>query len=250
MIKLIDFRKLLVLNCCLFLLLEAHCQIIVNEDDSSDSLSLIDDLSNRVSETEAYFGVFSGHSDRILGVNEGLFAGEIGERANEEPVVVASIYVGLRSTIYKNLSLDIGAGFTKNGERYSLNEADSLYEYQNTYRHLSFPIQLALSSGKKEGVLFTAGITPKAFISKRTDLKYTDENGIEQEEKIIKREGFEFFLFDVTSSLGWRFQFDDSYGIYILGRGMYQLTNNYDKQSPLTRNPWAVGIHLGFQFYL
>ena len=249
MIKLIDFRKIVLLNCCLFLITAFNAQIVVN-DDNSDSLNLADEIIDIVTESEAYFGVFAGHTDRVLGVNEGLFAGEVGERVEEEPILVSSVFIGMRSKIYKNLSLDIGAGYTRNGERFSINEPDSLYEYQNTYRHISFPIQLALSTGEKDGFLVTAGIAPKAFISKRTDLKYRDENGFEQEEKIIKRDGFEFFLFDVTSSLGWRFQFDDSYGIYILGRGMYQITNNYDKQSPLTRNPWAVGIHLGFQFYL
>lgn len=250
MIKLIDFSKLVVLNCCLFLIPTAYSQIIVNDEDDSDTSSVVDEFSDVVSESEVYFGVYAGHTDRVLTVNEGLFAGNIEEREGEEPVTLTSFFLGMRSEVSKKLSLDIGIGFTRNGERFSLNEADSLYEYENTYRHLAFPIQLAYTSGEKSGLFVSGGIIPKAFLSQKQDLKYRDAEGSLQEEEIIEKEGFESFYFDMTAAAGWRFEFSDAYGLYLLGRSTYQLTNNYNKQAPFVRNPWTVGIHVGFQVYL
>lgn len=252
MIKLIDFKDIILLFSCIFSVFILNAQIVANDnnDNQGDTLGVIDKKTLNTSDSEVYFGVFTGRTDRVLKVNEGLFAGDINTRNGEESVIMSSFFIGFRSLIAKRMSLDIGFGFTRNGEVFSIDEPDSLLEYENTYRHLAFPLQLAYTSGEKDGPLLSIGVVPKAFLSKKIDLRFRDANESIREEEIIEKDGLESFYIDLTAAAGWRLKLSDSYGIYVLGRGMYQLTNNYDKQSPFIRNPWAIGIHFGIQVYI
>ncbi len=203
-------------------------------------------------ELEVYAGFTPAFTYRTLRENEGLFGEPIDYRADEVGDWVTSFEAGIRSAIADHILLELGMGYMRNRERYSFQSEnqDSIFRYSNTYRHLSFPIRLAFQHGDELSFYGGIGLMPKAFISRERKVTTLDINNQENEEVFIEREGFNLFVIDAMASAGTRIAFNENYGIFAIAEGRYQLTNNYDEQSPFIRNPYAIGFRLGVQVYL
>lgn len=218
------------------------------ENASNDTVSRIYQSLNEG--TEFFIGASPMWTYRTLEVNEGLFAKPIGEKANEEAQVVWSYYMGIRHQIQDHFLVNFGFGLSRNREFYSFETSDSLFEYTNTYRHIAIPAQIGFTIGKELNFFLTAGVSGKAFLSRRTDLRTREQGSLVREEEIITNQGFNLMLLDIATATGIRFELDENYGIYFLFEANRQLTNNFDKQAPHIRKAIGVGAHFGLHFYL
>jgi hypothetical protein len=200
--------------------------------------------------TQIYISASPMYTFRTLRTNEGLFGQELGERANEVGAWVWNYGLGIRSPLNNHFTLEIGTMLSRNRETYRFEESDSMYAYQNTYRHVAVPIQLAYTTGNELSIYCAVGFMPKAFISQRQDINYKAPQGFEQQESEILRNGYNLFLVDAIMSLGLRFETAQNFGLFLMAEGMYQLNNNYTRQGPFVRNAFGVGLSFGMHFYM
>ncbi|MCC5924610.1 MAG: hypothetical protein JJT77_12565 [Crocinitomicaceae bacterium] len=200
--------------------------------------------------TEFFIGASPMWTYRTLEVNEGLFAKPLGEKTNEEAQVVWSYFIGVRHEIQKRFLVNFGFGLSRNREFYSFETSDSLYEYTNTYRHISFPAQIGFTIGDELNFFITGGVAGKAFLSRRTDLRTREQGSLVRQEEIVTNQGFNLMLLDLIAATGIRFELDENYGIYFLLEAKRQLTNNFDHQAPHIRKAFGAGLHFGLHFYL
>jgi hypothetical protein len=229
-----------------------HAQIITNSEVETTEKEEVIERPERTapSSTEFYLGISPMYTFRTLESNEGLPGEPIGDRVNEFGSWVSSYGIGLRSGISKHLVLDFGFGLSRNRESYSIDEPDSLFQYTSTYRHISIPIQIGYTYGKEISFFTSIGVMPKAFLSQRKDILFRDEAGFEVEEKEIIKDEYQQFLVDAIGRVGLRFQANNNYGLYIMGEGFYQLTNNYTNQGPFIRKAYGIGLSVGLHVYL
>jgi hypothetical protein len=230
---------------CFFLPFKLISQVVENNLDEQE-------LENTsYSDDEVYFSIEPAYSYRLVEVNPKFLTGNVEALENEESVVLTSFTLGLRKNVSDNLIFDIGFGYSRNGESYNYESTDSLYEYSNTYRHLSFPVKLAFSSGEKLSWYFGVGLTPKAFLSLKSDLRYSNAfSSFVQEEEIVTRDGYNLFVVDASASIGVRFPLGDNAGLHLFTIGDYQLNNTYDSMSTIIRKAYRIGGAIGFYFKL
>lgn len=252
-VNLTDFKRSFITFLICFTTVTLDAQIITDtapKEDKSKKANTPPQKNETPSSTEIYAGISPMYTFRTLATNEGLFGEPIGDRANEFGEWVSSYGIGLRSGLSTHFVLDIGVSSSRNRESFSINEPDSLNQYSNTYRHIAVPIQLGYTVGNEVAFYASVGLQPKAFLSQRTDILYKDPAGFEVEEKEIVRDGYNQFLIDAIGRVGLRFQANDNYGLYLMGEGFYQLTNNYSDQGPFIRRAFGVGLSVGIHVYL
>lgn len=220
-------------------------QVVESNVDNQDRENI------EYSDDEIYFSIEPAYSYRLVDVNPKFLTGNVDALENEESVVLTSFTLGLRKNVSDNLVFDIGFGFSRNGETFSYGSSDSLYEYSNTYRHLSFPVKFAFSIGDKLSWYFGVGLTPKAFLSLKKDLRYsTAFSSFVQEEEIVTRDGYNLFVVDASASIGVRVPLGDNAGLHLFTIGDYQLNNTYDSMSTIIRKAYRIGGAIGFYFKL
>jgi len=239
------FKKLI--KTFTFLFVGSHLLAQVIESDSIES----DDLMFNYSNDEIYFSIEPAYSYREVMNNPKFITGNAEELEGEESVTMTSFTLGLRKSINKNLYIDIGVGFSRNGEFYNFETADSLFEYKNTYRHIAFPFHFAYSTGENVSFYAGLGIRPQAFLSIKRDLRYTTTiSSFEQEEEIITREGYNLFILDASFTMGVKIPLGDNAGLHLLSIGNYQLNNTYDSMSNIIRRAYRIGGAVGVYFKL
>lgn len=199
---------------------------------------------------ELYFAASPSYTFRTLEPNDNIFGKELGQREFEEAAWTTSFAAGVRSQINKNVLFELGVGFSSNRETFDFAETDSVYRYTNTYRHISFPIRIAYTYGEDVSFYGGIGVMPKAFLSLKSEVTTLDVNNNETTEDLIIKEKFNFFVIDAMATIGTRIKLNPHYGIFAMVEGRRQLTNNYNKQGPFIRKPYALGFNLGIQVYL
>lgn len=221
---------------------------ICQEDVIDDTLK--NTFKSKNEGTEIFIGALPMWTYRTLEVNEGLFGKPLEEKVNEEAQIVWSYYTGLRHEITSHFLVNFGFGLSRNRESYAFETSDSLYAYTNTYRHIAIPAQIGFTTKGEFNFFFTAGVSGKAFLSRRTDLQTREQGSLVQEAEFITNQGFNLMLLDAVASSGFRFELDETYGIYLLLEASRQLTNNYNNQAPHIRKAFGAGVHFGLHFYL
>jgi|GEM_PF-231308 len=251
-VNLTEFKVSIALVVICILFNSLHAQIITETPPQKNEKDKKDMGPEKIapSDTDIYFGVSPMYTFRTLVTNEGLFGEEVGDREQEFGSWVSSYGIGLRSGISKHFLLDFGFGVSRNREAFSINEPDSLFEYTSTYRQIAIPIQLGYTYGEEISFFMSLGLMPKAFLSQRKDILFRDQSGFEVEETEIIKNGYEQFLVDAIGRVGFRFQTSNKLGIYLMGEGFYQLSNNYTDQGPYIRRPFGIGLSMGFHIYL
>ena len=217
-------------------------QIVTSNNQNNSAL-----ISNQ---NELYFFGSSRFTNRRLLENEGLFGEEIGIRVQEEGKWKSSYGIGLRTQLMPRFVLDMGFAYDKNAEFFSFSEADSLYEYTSSYRHIAVPFQVGFKIGKTVSFVYTMGIQPKAFISQKQEIRFLDQDGFEVTEKVIIKDGYNQFLLDLIVRTGCVFKISPKTGAFLMTEGFYQFTNNYTIQGPYKRFPFGIGVSAGISFFL
>lgn len=198
---------------------------------------------------EFYIGILPKYSYREMAVNEDFVSGSIEEFEGEEGKVISNFMIGVRTPVLQEFLVDLGIGFFRNRDFYRFEDTDTLYQYTNTYRHISFPVKFSLNLGNKVSFLAGVGITPKAFMGLKSEITYRDSfSSFEQEEEVVTREGFNLFVLDASANLGVRVELNENFGFHFLVEGDYQLNNSYDKMSTIIRNAYTIGGNLGLTF--
>jgi hypothetical protein len=244
-------RKILLLPI-LLIAFNSGAQIITDdskpekEEETSEEVK----VPKKKSGFELYFGASPSYTFRTLETNDNIFGQELGQREFEEAAWTTSFAAGIRNQINKNFIFELGVGYSSNRETFDFTEADSVYRYINTYRHISFPIRVAYTFGDDISFYGGIGVMPKAFLSLKREVTTLDLNGDESTEDIIVKEKYNFFVIDALATIGTRIKLNPNYGIFAMLEGRRQLTNNYDDQGPYIRKPYALGFNLGFQIYL
>lgn len=244
-------RKILLLPI-LLITFNSFSQIISDDSKSAEKTEPISEIKEKIEKSgfELYFGASPSYTYRTLAPNDNLFGQELGQRANENPSWTTSFAAGVRSQIHKNFIFELGVGYSSNRETYDFTQPDSVYRYENTYRHISFPIRIAYTYGEDISFYGGIGVIPKAFLSLKREVTTLDINGDESTEDIIVKDKYNFFLIDAVATLGTRVKLNPNYGIFAMVEGRRQLTNNYNEQGPYIRKPFALGFNLGIQIYL
>ncbi|MDX1652023.1 MAG: hypothetical protein R3277_06000 [Brumimicrobium sp.] len=199
---------------------------------------------------EIYFGISPAYTYRTLEEREGIFGKDPAYRTAETGEWVSSFSGGIRNELNKHLFFEVGVGYFRNRVSYDFKEPDSVFSYIHTYRHIAFPVRIAYTYGKDVSLYGALGVIPKAFIGMKEELTTLDISNKETTEERIFREGYNLILLDAVASLGTRIKFNRNYGIFALIEARTQLTDNFDKQSPFVRRPYALGFNVGFQIYL
>ena len=231
--------------------LYGKAQIITNDETTTEEdVELIQKEPKVKTGTEIYFGVSPAYTYRTLEINEGIFAKPLGYREDEVGEWTTGFNAGVRTKLTDFFKLEIGVGYSSNKESYDFVSADSVFRYENTYRHISFPIRLAYSYGNEVSFYGGIGIVPKAFLSMKNETTTLDINGNENTEKTIEQDKFNFFMVDAVVSVGTQIKLSQHYGIYAMLEGRRQLTNNFTTQAAYVRKPFALGFNIGIEVYL
>lgn len=228
-----------------------NAQIVSNETKEEETQIVKKEKPTKPKQgTEIYFGVSPAYTFRTLEVNEGLFAKSIGHRADESGEWTAGFNLGARTKIHDFLKLEIGVGYASNKESFDYTKTDSVYRYNNTYRHISFPIRIAYTFGEDISFYGGLGIIPKAFLSMKHEETVLDPFGKEQTSTTTERDKFNMFLIDAVATLGTQVKLNKHYGLVLMVEGRRQLTNNFNAQSPYIRKAFALGFNIGVEVYL
>lgn len=222
------------------------CQVVDTRGESDKNNPNVSYLKDN---NEFYIGVLPKYSYREMAINEDFVSGSIEEFEAEEGKVISNFMVGLRTPVLQEFLVDLGIGFFRNRDFYRFEDTDTLYQYTNTYRHISFPVKFSLNLGNKVSFLAGVGVTPKAFMGLKSEITFRDSStSFEQEEEVITREGFNLFVVDASANLGVRVELNENIGFHFLVEGDYQLNNSYDKMSTIIRNAYTIGGNIGLIF--
>ncbi|PKR80419.1 hypothetical protein CW751_10135 [Brumimicrobium salinarum] len=200
--------------------------------------------------TELYFGVNPAFTYRTLEQNEGIFGKPLGYRESEIGKWTTGFNAGVRTKLSKHIKLAIGIGYSSNRVHYDYTQKDSIFRYTNTYRHISFPINVAYSYGEDISFYGGIGIIPKAFLSMKNETTTLDDFDNEETQENIIRDPYQFFLIDVAAQIGTQIKFSPHYGVFFMVEGRRQLNNNFSKQGDFIRKPFAIGFNVGIEVYL
>lgn len=254
--KLNFMKKYLILLLSL-LSFYSHSQIISSENHTKDKKEREKkEKKARIKEDrpksgiELFAGISPAYTNRILTENTNVFGKPLGERAEEKGAWTVGYHIGARAPLAKNLKLEIGAGYSANRETFDYEAKDSIYRYKNTYQHIEIPIRLAYSYGDQVAFYGAIGVIPKGLLQMKREETLLDINNKEATEIYKIRDKHNFFLLDAAANLGIQFKLSEHWGMYLIAEGRYQLIDNYVKQAPYVRRPFAIGLNVGIEVYL
>jgi hypothetical protein len=203
---------------------------------------------------DAIFGGISNvYGYRTLKVREGLFAQPLGVRADERALWTSSFELGCRVEMYEKFSLEFGMEFNRMGLQYRTPTDSVFVGYNQVIRGLTSPVRCVfqpLKFGENFLIQFGAGAAPRMFMaSKLTEIRL---NSLGQEEEFvtIEKNGFNYFNVDVLTNIGFRWNFGESLGLYIIPEFRYGLLDSYDKQHPYIQHNYALYLRWGLHYIL
>lgn len=243
-----SFSLITLLASTLFITSISFSQI--ESDGDKISKKIKKEVVGPSSTTQLFIGMTPSYTFRTLEPNDGLFGKPVGEREFEEGKWVTSFNMGVRSALTDNIGFEFGIGFNREREFYLFEDVDTMYQYTSTYNYLNFPLKLSFSTPGRISFYSAAGIAPKVFFNQKQEITFNNGTGFEETEERIIKDGFNTMLIDVIVNAGIRLNATESWGAYILPEFRYQLNNTYDKQAPLKRHPYAIGIQFGLEFSL
>jgi hypothetical protein len=204
-------------------------------------------------QSSVYLNTNWSNTSRKLVTNEGLFAQEIGDRANETNANFWSFGLGIRTDLNKNFRFSIGLGYLRNGEKYSFVGEDSTFNYTSTYRYISMPLVLDFVFGKKLKFNFGAGIVPQMMMSYTQDQTWTnsvDAKGEFKDKRKGTDQGFNQMLVSAVVNAGVQYKYGQFWSIYFMPEARFQLPNTYSKNEPYDQKAIAIGFNLGLSYQL
>jgi len=187
---------------------------------------------------------------RKLTVNEGLFADSIGPRADETSYNLWSFGLGFRSDVSKNITVEGGIAFQRNGEKYNFEESDTLYRYDSQYHYISMPIKVYYKYGKRAKIIAGAGVVPQLFVNLKQTLETLSKDKLTTNEDIKTKIGYNTFVMSAVFNLGFEYDLSKRTTIVFIPEYKVQLTSSYFKTNGLKHFGRSLGFNIGLSFYL
>jgi hypothetical protein len=236
-------------------------QIVGSEDEKVDKKVEQGkiDRANRTelravdSVTQLFFNANWSVTYRELTPNGELFGKELGTRTNEKSANFWSYSLGMRNALSDHFQVEVGLGFTRNGEQYSFDEPDTSYYYKTTYRFISMPIVAYYTYGKDIKFFGGIGVMPQLFMSELQELKWTTKNNTKVTDEIKTKSGSAKHASFTSSALlrcGIQLNYSRYWSIYVMPEYRVQLSSTYGKNSPYIHKGNAIGLNIGFTYQL
>ncbi len=182
---------------------------------------------------------------RALKVNEGVFAKPIAQRSDETWTSFWSYGIGFQSEISNHFSWEGGMALQRNGEKYSFEEADTLYSYTTRYSYIAMPIKVYYKTGKAVKLIAGIGVVPQIFLGYKQDINWKSKNGIKGSEERKETVGYNSFVLSSVFNLGVEFEMNENWDVFILPEYRLQLTNGYGEKLAYKHFARAIGFNMG-----
>ncbi len=182
---------------------------------------------------------------RTLVPNKGFYGDSVGNRAFEKPLNTWSFGLGMQNNINKFLFWDGGISFTRNGETYRFEEADTNYTYTSVYTYISMPLRLNFTYGKKFQVYGGLGLVPQMFTGFKQEINYTRKDGSEDSQTIKTKNGYNPFVVSAIFNVGCMYHFNNGWGLLLSPEARIQLSSTYGKQEGFIQKAKCLGVTFG-----
>ncbi len=236
-------KVVLLFFSCLFLN-AINCQLITDEQNDkgeTEKTELLDEI---------FFGTSLNYTYRNLTENLDFFGANMTEKDREEPTLVASFNLGIRSHSNKlPIFYGLGVSFLRNGVNYAYSTEDSTYTYAKNYRYLSFPIQIGFTQGEN-GFYSSVALSINHLFSSKNEIRIIQTGKFDQEFTEITKVGYHPIHLFGHLSLGYKKRLGENYGFYSSLDYYHQFNNTYVRQAPYIRREYGLGLNLGFHIYL
>jgi hypothetical protein len=204
-------------------------------------------------QTSIYFNTNWSNTSRALTVNEGLFAEEIGERANEVSANFWSFGAGIRADLNKHLRFSTGLSVIRNGEKYSFVGEDSTFNYVSKYTYVAMPLVLEFVHGNELKFSFGAGVVPQMLVRYKQEQEWTNPVNAE-ETNVIKLKGtdqnYNPFLISAVVNAGIQYKYGKYWSLYFIPEARFQLPSTYAKNYKYVQKVTAIGFNIGLAYQL
>ncbi|MDG1334041.1 MAG: hypothetical protein P8P74_17020 [Crocinitomicaceae bacterium] len=200
--------------------------------------------------TEVYLVSNWSYTTRKLEESAPPFGDPLGEREFESSLSRWSFGIGFRNQVHKNIAIQGGVSFMRNGESYLFEDVDTLFKYETTYSYIGMPIKALFTYGDEITFLAGGGLTPQLFLSYRQDQEWRDTVDATGDEQIKRRNGYASFALSAALSIGVQFQFSDNFTLLFMPEYRIQLTDSYVKTDSYNHFGRAFGFDLGLTFKL
>lgn len=204
-------------------------------------------------QTSVYFNTNWSVTSRNLSENEGLFAEEIGKRADEVNANFWSFGIGIRADLKKNLRFSTGLGLVRNGEKYSFVGADSSFNYTTTYNYISMPLILDFVFGNDLKFSFGAGLMPQMMLNYKQEQTWVNSVNTKGENTIKLKgtdQNFNPFIISAVVNAGVQYKYGKYWSLYFMPEARFQLPSTYSKNYPYVQKAVAIGFNLGLAYQL
>ncbi len=206
--------------------------------------------SGEESFTEAYMMVNWSNTTRILRQDDGILQVPLGEREFETPLNTWSYGVGVQTQLNDHLMWKGGMTLLSNGERYRLEEEDTLLAYQTKYTYIGMPLKLLFTTGTGFKFMIGGGLTPQLFVQYRQDREWRTTTGATGTETLKFKNGYESFVLGAALNIGFQYRLNDQWSFLFLPEYRIQLTNAYVKNDPYEYFGRALGVDVGLTMKL
>lgn len=252
-------RIILFLLLTLLTLSSAFSQIVNpdgKETKPSEEKVLVEKVKktrNVDSVTQLYFNSNFSVTNRTLTPNGELFGKPLGTRADETSANFWSFSAGIRNQMSKHFALEVGLGWTRNGEKYSYEQSDSNYNYTTRYSFLTMPVVGYFTYGKDIQLFAGAGLMPQLFMSQFQEFAWTSKNNTKYKDESKEKGGTPNHTAMTASALfrvGVQLKYSTFWSLYFIPEYRLQLGSTYGKNSAYIHKASAFGFNLGLTYQL
>jgi hypothetical protein len=232
--------------------LTSFAQIKIGGEDTTkekgDTLTLtrIKGKKEAPGDVELVFGTNWSMTNRRLIPNDNIFGDSLGLRANEVGIGAWSYGLGFRTKVNKNVMIEGGLAYIRNGEKYTFSGADTLHSYVATYNYLSMPIKVYFTYGEKKlrWMVGVGGIPQMSLKHKRVD-NFKDSDGVESSESENTKTGFNSFVFSIVANAGIQYKYGTNWSIYVMPEYRMQLASSYLPTNKYKHYGTSFGVSFG-----
>lgn len=248
---------------CLLTTVSLQAQVVVGGEEKSNDqpkekdetlVELKNKKEREVSGTSAvYFFLSRAYNNRILESNGSLFGDSLGERADETGLKTVCFGLGIRNQIKNNFYFGGGLSLYNNGESYTYEEEDTLFNYQSRYAYVGMPLFLEYNVGKTLQFIGTVGLVPSMFIRYKQDQNWRNPQNVEGDTLIKYRNGnqdFNTFVMSGFVSAGVALQLSPYTSFYVKPEYRFQFNSSYSKINPYIHKARAFSVNFGFIYQL
>lgn len=204
---------------------------------------------------EIFAGVSHVYGFRTLEVREGLFAQELGIRADEQALWTTSFELGYRVKMSKRMQLEFGMEYNQIGMQYRTPNDTSFVGYNRKKQGFAAPIRavfqpFVIGTGEDFMLHVGAGFAPRMFTASRYTAINLNDFGQEEETTTKQTDGYNYFNVDALLNVGFRWNFSHSIGLYFIPEFRYGLLDTYSKQRPYIQHNYGLFLRWGVHWIL